>query len=122
VADTVGALGGIDGHERHWREARGFVRDGEAFGYDRTFGLAGLLWRPDGRGRVAYLPNTLRSPEQFLSWLEEERVRAVVLGDDEPYLGPFARSQPERFLKLFDCPWDPCSVYLVMDEPSPGDE
>ncbi|CAN5607473.1 hypothetical protein BH24DEI1_BH24DEI1_12970 [soil metagenome] len=122
AAERAAAFGGIDGRERHWHEARGFVRDGEAFGYDRTFGFAGLLWRPDGRGRVAYLPNTVASPEQFLNWLEGEQVRVVVLGDEEPSFGPWARSQPERFTRLFGCPLDPCSVYLVTARPQPGDE
>lgn len=121
AAERPAAFGGIDGHEQRWREARAFIGDGEAFGYDRSFGLAGLLWRPDGRGRVAYLPDSVRSPEGFFSWLREEHVRALVLGDVAPYFGPFVRSRPERFVKLFDCPvlrgaYEACAVYLVMDE------
>jgi tetratricopeptide (TPR) repeat protein len=126
-SERPAAFGGLDGHERLWGEARAFIRPGEAFGHDRSFGLAGLLWRPDGQGHVAYLPSTVRSPEAFSSWLRDERVRVVVLGDDEPHFGPWARAQPERFVKLFDCPvlagayWD-CAVYLVMAERPLGDE
>ena len=103
----------VDGAEGAWRDARSLVGAGEAFGYDATFWLPGLLWRPDGRGRVAYLPGDLSAPADTLRWIDRERVRVIVLGAPEDGNSPVVRAYPARFQRRFRCPVGACTVYAV---------
>ncbi|MBN8612965.1 MAG: hypothetical protein J0L92_20405 [Deltaproteobacteria bacterium] len=107
----------IDAQEPLWRAARMRIGDDEAFGYDRTFGLPGRLARRDGRGRIAFYPDDPVREDSLLRWIDEERVRVVVLDRDEAT--SIARAHPERFRELFESAeayreWQPCVIFEVL--------
>ncbi|MDQ3036881.1 MAG: hypothetical protein M3Y87_31095 [Myxococcota bacterium] len=104
----------LDAQEADWQRARDRVGPGEAFGYDWSFGLAGRLWRSDGRGRVVFLDRTTIAGDELLAWARRERVRVVVLGEGPSGAADTARAMPEHFVELFrsDYPeWQPCAVF-----------
>lgn len=107
----------LDGQEEDWERARQRVGEGEAFGYDWSYGLPGRLWRHDGRGRVAFLERTTPSLEELDAWIERERVRVLVLGEGPTGAADLARAHPDRFREIFrsDYPdWQPCAVFEVI--------
>jgi hypothetical protein len=103
---------GVDGHEADWRRARSIVGAGEAFAYDRSFSLPGLLWCGDGRARTVYLGN-VATADAALEAVRREDVRVLVAGDLSPAATAVARD-PSRFAELFRCPLDACTVYEVL--------
>lgn len=107
----------IDSQEPEWRAARMRIGDDEAFGYDRSFGLPGRLARRDGRGRMAFYPDTPVDEATLLAWIASERVRVVVL--DDGAATDIARAHPERFRELFVSreayrEWQPCVIFEVL--------
>jgi len=101
----------VDAQPLAWRAAAASVAPGEAAAHDATFGLAGLLWPPHGRGRVLRVPEG-QSPAARLAWIDAERVRLLVVGTTEAAVVAYA---PERFARRFVCRVDACVVYAVRD-------
>lgn len=105
----------VDSQEREWDAAREAVAPGEAFGYDRSFGMAGRLVRRDGLSRVVYFGDAARDVNELITWADAERVRVVVLRD--PGNSDLARAHPERFRERFRSAypdWQPCAVFDVL--------
>ncbi|MFY0530903.1 hypothetical protein [Nannocystis pusilla] len=67
------------GQARAWLAAREAIGVGECFAYDESVEVPGLLWRPDGRGRVAYVPPAVVDGPGLAAWLTAERVRAIAV-------------------------------------------
>lgn len=109
----------LDRQEEEWLDARARIGEGEAFGYDPSYGLPGRLWRPDGRGRVVYLEETTPTVERLRAWAARERVRVVVLGEGPTGSADAARARPDLFRELFRSQypeWQPCAVFEVLRE------
>ncbi|MDC0719743.1 hypothetical protein [Nannocystis bainbridge] len=100
------------GQARGWLEARGRVGTEECFGYDESVEVPGLLWRPDGRGRVAFVPPEVVEGPALAAWLAAERVRVIAVDRRGPRAA-WLRAQPERFTPLFGCRTAPCEVFAV---------
>ncbi|MCY1058279.1 hypothetical protein [Nannocystis sp. SCPEA4] len=100
------------GQARAWLEARGRVGEGECFAYDESVEVPGLLWRPDGRGRVAYVPPEVVDGPALAAWLGFERVRVIAVDRRGPRVG-WLRARPDRFTPLFSCRTAPCEVFAV---------
>ncbi|MCY1006397.1 hypothetical protein OV079_12665 [Nannocystis pusilla] len=100
------------GQARAWLAARETIGDGECFAYDESVEVPGLLWRPDGRGRVAYVPPEVVEGPALAAWLAAERVRAIAVDREGPRAA-WLRGQPERFTRLFSCRTATCEVFAV---------
>ena len=106
----------MDEQELDWRDARESVGPGEAFAYDRSYGLPGRLVRDDGGSRVLYYPEDEPTFASLDAWLRRERVRVIVLAD--PGTASLARAHPERFSERFRSlypAWQACAVFDVRD-------
>jgi hypothetical protein len=102
------------GQARPWLEARARVGEGECFAYDESVEVPGLLWRPDGRGRVAYVPPEAVEGPDLEAWLVAERVRVIAVDRGGPRAG-WLRERPHRFTRLFPCRTAACEVFAVAD-------
>jgi hypothetical protein len=104
-AEAVGA----EGRPTPWLRLRERLADGEAVGFDLSFELRALLWRPDLGTRAVFLDGRAPAGEQ-LARAARERVRFVILGDDSP----LARAGAGRLAPLFRCTSAPCAAYEVL--------
>lgn len=100
------------GQARPWLEARGRVGPGESFAYDESVAVPGLLWRPDGRGRVDYVPPSIAPGPALDGWIAEQQVRVIAL-DRDSERAAWLRGQPDRFERLFACRTARCEVFAV---------
>jgi hypothetical protein len=111
---------GIDLDEGPWHDARASIAHGEAFAYDASFTLPGRLFAPHQHGRVVYLDEATPTAESLVRFVDEERVRWIVLGE-APFLGAaLARQHPERFREAHACSpslGDPCALFEVRPAP-----
>ena len=107
-----GASASIDGAPQLWNSLKATLAPGETIAYDHSFGLPGLLWRRDGATRVAYL-DWKSPPTSLTDWLTNNRVRALVLGRDQPAQAAIAGMGSQLRLRAA-CPSDPCDVYDVV--------
>lgn len=101
----------IDGAPQLWHSLKTTLAPGQAIAYDHGFELPGLLWRRDGATRVAYL-DWNSPPTSLVDWLVSNRVRALVLGRDEPARTAIASLGSHLQLRAA-CPSGPCDVYDV---------
>ena len=112
---------GIDLDEGPWHDARVSIGHGEAFGYDASFTLPGRLFAPHQHGRVVYFDDPSPTLESLVRFVDEERVRWIVLGQ-APFGGAeLARRLPERFREAHACEstlGDPCVLFEVVSAPS----
>ncbi|WP_434415206.1 hypothetical protein [Nannocystis pusilla] len=100
------------GQARAWLAARESIGAGECFAYDESVEVPGLLWRPDGHGRVAYVPPEVVDGPELADWLAAERVRAIAVDRRGPRAA-WLRGRPERFTRLFSCRTGSCEVFAV---------
>jgi hypothetical protein len=111
---------GIDLDEGPWHDARASIEHGEAFAYDASFTLPGRLFAPHQHGRVVYLDEATPTAESLVRFVDEERVRWIVLGET-PFLGAgLARQVPARFREAHVCSpslGDPCVLFEVRPAP-----
>ncbi|PCC66805.1 hypothetical protein SAMN02745121_00465 [Nannocystis exedens] len=103
------------GQARAWLDARAQIGEGECFAYDESVEVPGLLWRPDGRGRVAYVPPELVDGPALSAWLAAEEVRAIAVDRRGPRAA-WLRERPDRFTPLFACRTAACEVFAVRRE------
>jgi hypothetical protein len=112
---------GIDLDEGPWHDARSSIGHGEAFAYDASFTLPGRLFAPHQHGRVVHFADTTPTRASLLRFVEEERVRWIVLGE-APFLGAqLAREILERFREAHVCSpslGDRCVLFEVRPAPT----
>jgi len=101
---------GADGPPTPFMEARTRVGDGETFAFDQSLELPYLAWESDLRYRAIWIPDTLQTSKSVSDFLESANVRVVAVDDDSP-TGQWLTQNNERYLKLFHCKSDPCSVF-----------
>jgi hypothetical protein len=104
---------GPEAHIDRWVDLRSTLHPGEAIAYDASFELAYLLWRSDLQNQVLWLSTDL-DPKAIDERLRSENARVLVAGD-ELAPGELARSDPDRFQRLFHCVTDACTVYRVVE-------
>jgi hypothetical protein len=100
------------GQARAWLDARGRVGIGEGFAYDESVEVPGLLWRPDGRGRVEFVPPSVVAGPELAAWLAARRVRVVAL-DRRTTRAAWLRARPGAYVRLFGCRTTACEVFAV---------
>lgn len=96
-----------DMHGDDWRDLRDAIRPGEAFAYDKSFGLPSLAFRDDGRSRLVYLGERSPTGDELEAVVDEQRVRFLAV-DDRVRSGLGSRFRPR-----FACAFDACTVYEV---------
>jgi hypothetical protein len=100
---ALGPDGRTDGFAASWH----LVGEGESAAFDSEFELPGLMWEPGLSYPVHYVPRSTR--EELLRLLDERHVRLLAVG---PRHRKIIDDEPEAWEKLFDCPSEPCAVYL----------
>jgi hypothetical protein len=108
-ADRAQAVG-ADGSPVPFIMARRIVRSGETFAFDQSMELPYLAWESDLRYRAVWIPDSLLSDQAVEAFFDRENVRVAAVADGSP-TGEWLSRRPERFLKLFQCPSSPCSVF-----------
>lgn len=79
----------------------------EAAAFDLDFEFPGLVWSPEMRYPVYFVPKTTAGALD--SWLDEHRVRLLAVG---PVARRVIEREPERWSKLFECQSSDCAVYV----------
>jgi hypothetical protein len=82
------------------------VGEGEAAAFDVDFEFPGLLWSPELRYPVHFVP--AQTGPSLAAWAQERQVRLLAVG---PVHQAQVALEPERWEKLFDCRSTPCAVY-----------
>lgn len=100
------------GQARAWLDARALVGAGESFAYDDSLDVPGLLWRPDGRGRVDWLPTEVPADESLARWFAARHVRVIALDRHGPRAA-WLRARPARYQPLFTCRHSACEVFAI---------
>lgn len=100
-----------DMHGDRWTDLRAALRPGDAFGYDKSFGLPSFAFRDDGTTRLVFLGDISPTGESLDAIVEEGRVRFLAVDDR------VASSLGERFKPVFPCGFDACTVYEALPLP-----
>lgn len=95
---------GPNGRPTEYPAAWGEVQPGESAAFDVDFEFPGLLWSPEQRYLVHFLPPTALGLD---AWLDARNVRLVAVGPDHA-----ARLASAQWKKLFDCTSADCAVYV----------
>ena len=101
--EAIGPSGRPTDYAASWSR----VGTAEAAAFDVDFEFPGLLWSPEMRYPVHFVPQATGGA--LASWLEERHVRLLAVG---PVHGALIERHPERWEKLFDCRSSACAVYL----------
>jgi hypothetical protein len=97
-----------------WWDLRRALRPGEAFAYDKSFGLPSFAFRNDGTTRLVFLGDVAPTEDRLAAIVEREHVRFVAV--DNRITGRL----DERFVEVFPCGFDACTVYEVMPHARAG--
>jgi hypothetical protein len=105
---------GLDEHGADWFAMREAIGPGEAFGYDLSFGLPSLVFRPDGRSRLVFLGSVAPGGTELEAIVDRERIRFLAIDRSR------SLSLSSRFRVRFPSTFDGAVIVEVEDRPAPA--
>ncbi len=98
----------LDGMGERWFDLRHALEPGEALAFDRSMGLPGLVFRPDGTSRLLYLGDDVPAQRELDAFVKREHVRFLAVRFDRvDRLGP-------GFVERLRSEIDDCVVFEVV--------
>jgi hypothetical protein len=101
----------LDSMGERWFDLRHALEPGEALAFDRSMGLPGLVFRPDGTSRLLYLGDDIPAHGELDAFVKREHVRFLAVRFDRvDRLGP-------GFVERLRSEIDDCVVFEVVRPP-----